>query len=192
MGQAAVRTGLSEQEYLSFERSSPERHEYADGEIFAMSGGTAEHSAVCLNLMGELRSALSGRPCRAFESNLRVRIAATGRYVYADGSIVCGRPEFLDDTRDTLLNPRVLVEVLSDSTEAYDRGDKFEGYRTIASFQEYVLASQKKPLIEVFTRQQDGSWALRTYGPGQRVELHSVPCAIDVDRVYEGVFDAGA
>jgi len=192
MGRAAVRTGLSEKEYLDFERSSPERHEYADGEIFAMPGGTAEHSAVCLNLMGEIRAALSGRKCRAFESNLRVRIPATGRYVYADGSVVCGGPEFLDDKRDTLLNPRVIVEVLSDSTEAYDRGDKFEGYRAIPSCEEYVLASQKRPLIEVFTRQPDGAWSLRTFGPGQRVELRSVPCAIEVDRVYEGVFDAGA
>ncbi len=110
-----------------------------------MSGGTAEHSAISLNLMAELRGALSGQKCRPFESNMRVHIPATGRYLYPDGSIACGRPQFKDEARDTLLNPRVIVEVLSDSTEAYDRGDKFASYRTVTSFEEYVIASQKQP-----------------------------------------------
>jgi Uma2 family endonuclease len=189
MGHAAVRTGLSEQAYLAFERSSPEKHEYADGEIFAMSGGTAEHSAVTLNVLAELRGALAGRGSRAFESNMRVHVPATGRYVYPDGSIVCGRPVFTDDARDTLLNPRVVVEVLSNGTEAYDRGDKFAGYRTVPTLQEYLLASQKQPRLELFTRQADGSWNLRIFGPGERVELGSVGCSIEVDRVYEGVFE---
>jgi Uma2 family endonuclease len=182
---------LSEQEYLAFERSSPERHEYADGEIFAMVGGTAEHSAIALNLLAELRSALSGRGCRVFESNMRIHIPATGRYVYPDGSLVCGRLELTDDTRDTLVNPRLVIEVLSGSTEAYDRGDKFAGYRTVPSVQEYLLASQKEPRLELFTRQPDGSWNLRIFGPGTRAELSSVGCAVEVDRVYDGVFEMG-
>ncbi|MFO0760068.1 MAG: Uma2 family endonuclease [Byssovorax sp.] len=189
MGSAALRAGLSEQEYLAFERSSPEKHEYADGEIFATSGGTAEHSAISLNLMAEIRSAISGRKCRPFESNMRIHIPATGRYVYPDGSIVCGRPVFTDDTRDTLRNPRVIVEVLSDSTEAYDRGDKFANYRTVPSFEEYVIASQKQPLIEVLARESNGSWNLRLYGPGERAEIRSLACTVEVDRVYAGVFD---
>lgn len=191
MGQAAVRTGLSEQEYLAFERSSPMKHEYADGEIFAMSGGTLEHSTVTVNIIGELRNALAGRGCRVLESNMRVKVPATGRYAYPDCSVFCGRPEFTDEVRDTLINPRVLVEVLSDSTEAYDRGDKFANYRTIPTFMEYVLASQKQPQIEVFTRQSDGSWTLRIYGPGERVDLPSLGCAIEVDRVYADVFTSG-
>jgi Uma2 family endonuclease len=191
MGSAAARTRLSEQEYLAFERSSPEKHEYADGEIFAMSGGSAEHSAISLNLMAELRSALSGKNCRPFESNMRVHLPATGRYLYPDGSIVCGRAEFTDEARDTLQNPRVIVEVLSDSTEAYDRGDKFAHYRTVPSFEEYVIASQKQARIEVLAREANGSWNLRIYGPGERVELRSLGCAVDVDRVYDGVFDLG-
>lgn len=138
MGSGALRTGLSSQEYLAFERSSLERHEFADGEVFAMSGGTAEHSAV---------------------------------------------------TRDTLLNPRVVIEVLSTTTEAYDRGDKFAGYRTISSFMEYVIASQKEPRVEVFTRQGDGSWTLRILGKHDRLELTSVGCSIEIDRVYDGVFE---
>lgn len=189
MGHGAAGPTLSEQEYLAFERSSPEKHELADGEIFAMSGGTAEHSAVTLNLLAELRSALAGRGCRAFESNMRVHVPATDRYVYPDGTIVCGRAEFTDDTRDTLQNPRVVIEVLSSSTEAYDRGDKFAGYRTIPSFQEYVVASQKEPRIELFTRQSNGSWNLRIFGSGERVDLASLACAVEVDRVYEGVFE---
>lgn len=189
MGHGAAGPTLSEQEYLAFERSSPEKHEFADGEIFAMSGGTAEHSAVTLNLLAELRSALAGRGCRAFESNMRVHVPATDRYVYPDGTIVCGRAEFTDDTRDTLQNPRVVIEVLSSSTEAYDRGDKFAGYRTIPSFQEYVVASQKEPRIELFTRQSNGSWNLRIFGSGERVDLVSLDCAVEVDRVYEGVFE---
>ena len=192
MGHPVVRTRLSEQEYLNFERSSPEKHEYADGEIFAMSGGTFEHSAVTANLIGEARSALADRRCRVLESNMRVKVPSTNRYVYPDASIFCGRPEFTDETRDTLVNPRLIVEVLSDSTEACDRGDKFEGYRSIPTFQEYVLASQKQPRIEVFTRQPDGSWMLRIYGPGERAVLASIEGAIEVDRVYEGVFDPGS
>jgi Uma2 family endonuclease len=182
---------MSEEEYLAFERAAEEKHEYADGEIFAMSGGSLAHSTIGANLVGELRNALAGKGCRVLNSEMRVRIAASRRYVYPDGSVVCGRADLADDQRDVLLNPRVLVEVLSDSTEAYDRGDKFRHYRTIPSFQEYVLASQKEPRLEVFTRQADGSWALRAYAAGERAELRSLECAIEVDRVYADVFEEG-
>jgi len=187
-----MRTGLSEQDYLEFERSSPIRHEYADGEIFAMSGGTMEHSAVAANVISELRSGLLGRGCRVLTSDMRIKIPATGRYVYPDASVVCARPEFVDEKRDTLLNPRLIIEVLSDSTEAYDRGDKFAQYRSVASLEEYVLASQKEPKLEVFARQADGSWVLRIYGPGERAVLASIECVIEVDRVYTDVFQVGA
>jgi len=190
MGQAALRTGMSEEDYLAFERASEEKHEYADGEIFAMSGGTLEHSQVSANIIRELGNALSGRGCRVLTSDMRIKVPATGRYVYPDGSVVCARPEFVDETRDTLVNPRVIVEVLSDSSEAYDRGDKFAGYRSIASFHEYIVASQKEPRIEVFTRQPDESWMLRIHGPGERVTLRSLECALDVDRVYADVLGA--
>ena len=192
MGQAAARTGISEQDYLELERASPIRHEYADGEIFAMSGGTIEHSSVAANILRELGNALQGRGCRALTSDMRINIPATGRYVYPDGSIVCARPQFVDAHRDTLVNPRVIIEVLSDSTEAYDRGDKFAQYRSVASIEEYVLASQKEPRIEVFTRHPDGSWMLRVAGPGERVALRSLECAVEVDSVYRDVFEVGA
>ena len=189
MGQAAVRTGISEQDYLELERASSIRHEYADGEIFAMSGGTIEHSSVVASIGGEIRAALQGGRCRVLTSDMRINIPATGRYVYPDGSIGCARPQFVDEHRDTLVNPRVIIEVLSDSTEGYDRGDKFAQYRSVASIEEYVLASQKEPKIEVFTRQADASWMLRVYGPGERVALKSLECVIEVDRVYLDVFE---
>lgn len=188
MGQAAVRTGVSPEEYLAFERSSDLKHEYADGEIFAMSGGTAEHSLVAGNVIRELGNAVGGRGCRVFTSDMRVKIAGRARYVYPDASVVCERPIFEDDKRDTLLNPLVIIEVLSESSEAYDRGDKFRQYQTIPSALEYVLLSQTEPRIEVFTRRPDGAWLLRSYGPGERAALASLACELDVDRTYKDVF----
>ncbi|MEZ4301600.1 MAG: Uma2 family endonuclease [Polyangiaceae bacterium] len=180
-------TKLSPEEYLAFERAAEQKHEYADGEIFAMSGGTFEHSAVAGNIIGELRSLLFERACSVLTSDMRIHIPAKGRYVYPDASVVCERPRFLDDQRDTLLNPQVIVEVLSDSTEGYDRGDKFDQYRTITAFRVYVLASPKAPHIEVFSRQPDDSWVLRVYGPGQRAALPGLDVSLEVDRVYRGV-----
>jgi Uma2 family endonuclease len=192
MGHAAARARLSPEEYLELERSSDQRHEYADGEVFAMAGGSLEHSTIAANILGELRNAVLGRGCRVLTSDMRIKISATGRYVYPDGSVVCGRPELEGDKRDTLLNPTVIVEVLSDSTEAYDRGDKFAQYRTLPSLREFVLASQKEPRIEVFTWQPDGSWVLRVFGEGERAALASIGCDIEVVRAYLGVFEQGA
>ena len=188
MGQAAQRIKMSEQEYLAFERAAEQRHEYADGEIFAMSGGTWEHSLIASNILGELRSALLDRQCAAHGLDMRIHIPSTGRYTYADALVVCDQPMFTDEARDTLINPMMIVEVLSDSTEKYDRGDKFEQYQTIASLQDYVLVSQKKVRVEHFHRQADGTWVLRVSGPGDRVVLESVGCELAVDRAYLKVF----
>lgn len=190
MGQAAQRSELSPQEYLALERSSEQRHEYADGEIFAMAGATHEHNLIAGNLFGELRQALLERPCVVYSSDMRIKSAATGRYLYPDVAAVCGDPAFEDETRDTLLNPAVIVEVLSNSTEAYDRGDKFAQYQAIPSCQEYVLASQKEPRIEHFRRLPDGTWLLRILRPGDRLVLESIGCEIDVARAYLKVFKA--
>jgi Uma2 family endonuclease len=188
MGQAAVRSGVSPEEYLAFERSAEMRHEYADGEIFAMSGGTLEHSQTAGNVVRELGNAVSERGCRVLTSDMRIKIASRGRYVYPDASVVCEQPIFEDDKRDTLLNPLLVIEVLSASSEAYDRGDKFRQYQTIPSVREYVLLSHTEPRIEVFTRQTDGGWLLRSYGPGERAPLASLACELDVDRTYVNVF----
>jgi len=187
MGDAARKTRLSPEEYLALERAAEARHEYADGEIFAMSGGTYEHSKIAGNIIRDLGIALFGRGCAVLTSAMRIHSAATGRYVYPDAAVICGQPLFQDDKRDTLLNPKVIVEVLSDSTEAYDRGDKFAQYRTIASFRTYVLASQKEPRIEVFSRQPDDSWLLRVYGPGEQAALSDVDAFLEVDRIYQDV-----
>jgi Uma2 family endonuclease len=190
MGDAAAARMLTNEEYLAFERASPQKHEYANGEVFAMSGGSMEHSLIALNIGAELRTALAGRACRVLSSDMRIHIPKAGRYVYPDGSIVCGKPLFYDDTRDTLLNPTGIIEVLSDSSEAYDRGDKFEQYRAVTSLEVYVLASQKKPLLDVFTRETDGRWSLRSYGPGERAALDPLGCELSVDGAYMGVFEA--
>lgn len=183
---------MSPAEYLALERGSEVKHEYADGEILAMSGGTFEHSATAANITRALGNALAGSGCTVLTSDMRVHIPATGRYVYPNASVVCGRPEFEDDKRDTLLNPMAVIEVLSDSTEAYDRGDKFAHYQTVPSIRDYVLASQKTPRIEVFSRQPDGSWVLRTYQAGERAALSAVSCELSVDSAYDGVFPPGA
>jgi len=190
MGEAAERLKFSEEDYLAFERASEERHEYADGEIFAMSGGTFEHSLIASNISRELGISLLERRCSVHGSDMRIHIPTTKRFLYSDVLVVCGEPVFRDETRDNLCNPAVIVEVLSDSTERYDRGDKFEQYEKIPSFREYVLVSQKKMRIEHFAKQADGTWQRRTAGPGERVVLASIDCHIDVDRAYLKVFPA--
>jgi Uma2 family endonuclease len=188
MAEAALRVKMTEDEYLAFERASDERHEYADGEIFAMSGGTGVHGRIAMSVGSELRIALRGRKC-GVQSDVRVYIPKTQRYVYPDASVVCGGAEYKDATKDTLLNPQVIVEVLSPSTEGYDRGDKFAQYRSMPSVKHYVLAAQDKPLLEVFTQQDDGSWIYRAYGPGEKAALSAIACELDVDLVYTDVFD---
>ena len=184
MGQPAIRTGLTPAEYLAFERAAEEKHEYADGEIFAMAGCSREHSLISGNVYGELGLALLDRPCELHTAHMRVKIAATGRYVYPDASVVCDEPIFEDAGVDTLLNPKLIVEVLSDSTEAYDRGDKFEQYRSIPSFTDYVLISQKAMRVEHFQRQPDGRWLLTIVGPGGKLTIESIGVTIAIDRLY--------
>lgn len=170
--------------YLSFERASPDKHEFAAGVVYAMSGGTAEHSAVAANVIAGLHGALRGSPCVTFNSDMRVR---TGDDVatYPDVSIACGELTFTDATRDELRNPKVIVEVLSSSSEAYDRGEKFAHYQTIATLLDYVLISTESVRVEVFSRQEDGSWILRTFVEGASVHLPSVSARIPVADLYE-------
>lgn len=168
MGDSTARTWSTEQEYLAFERTAEERHEHADGEILPMPSGNWAHSLLAGNILSELSTSLLASPCAALGSNLRIHIPKTKRYTYADVLVVSGQPIFADEARDTLTNPVVIVEVLSDSTERYDRGDKFEQVETIASLRDYVLVSQKKVRIEHFHRQDDGTWQRRIAGAGER------------------------
>lgn len=182
-------------EYLAWERSAPERHELVDGEIFAMAGASFAHNKIVGNVVGELRQALRGRPCDVTPSDLRVRIPTPsgGLYTYPDALVVCGEPEFEDTARDTLLNPTVIVEVLSDSTEAYDRGRKFRYYRAIPSLREYVLVAQDVPAVERHVRGDGGVWSLmQDLGAGDTLVLSSVGCEVSVDELYLKVFAAVA
>jgi Uma2 family endonuclease len=187
---AAAKRSWTSAEYLAAERASPTKHEFFDGEIFAMAGASFEHNKIVGNLVGELRSALRHRPCDVTPSDLRVKVPATGLYTYPDVTVLCGDPLFEDDGRDTLLNPTVLVEVLSESTEGYDRGKKFRNYRSIATFREYVLVAQDGVAVERYTRGDDGVWSLHESGAGERLVLASIGCEIAVDEIYLKVFPA--
>ncbi len=179
---------LTPAEYLKIERAAEFRHEYFNGEMFAMFGGSPQHSLIKMNVGGELRDQLKGRPCTAFDSDLRIRVSPAGLYTYPDISVVCGELEFDDDQGDTVLNPVLLVEVLSDSTEAYDRGKKFEHYRRIASLREYVLISQKSPTIERYLRNPDETWTLTAViGLDASIHLPTLDVTLPLVEVYDRV-----
>jgi len=172
-------------QYLAAEASAEVRHEYLAGEVWAMAGGTIEHGALAAAIGRELGGALRGKPCRVFSSDVRVRIAETDLATYPDLSVVCGSLATAPDDEDAITNPIVLVEVLSDSTEAYDRGAKSAHYRRIASLREYVLVSQAEPRVEVFRRSEGGRWELIEARPGETIELASLGVELDVAALYE-------
>lgn len=177
-------------EYFRIDTESEVRHEYIDGQIIDMAGGTDPHSRITTNLTGILWARLRDKPCKARDGNLRVRYGRRVQYGYPDALIVCGQPQF--DPRGggntTLLNPRVLFEVLSESTEAYDRGRKFDRYREIPSFEEYVLIDQFRAAVEVFRRQESGLWNLEPYRGLQAVAaLKTVGVELPLVDVYEGI-----
>jgi Uma2 family endonuclease len=172
--------------YLALERTAGGKHEYVNGRVYAMAGGSPEHARLAQSIGAELRTALRGQPCAPFSSDLRVRVAATGRATYPDVTIVCGRLERASDDDDAVTNPRVIVEVLSDTTESEDRGDTWAHYQRIPSLREYVLVSQRSRRIEVFARDeaQPELWHYRDLGAGASVALPSLGVSVDVDAVY--------
>ncbi|XYH98155.1 Uma2 family endonuclease [Sorangium sp. So ce1128] len=192
MNAPARKLSFTYAEYLEQERASPTKHEFLDGEIFDMAGGTPEHARLAANVMAELRPTLRERPCAVFSSDLRVRVRETGLATYPDVSVVCGQLARDPEDKDAVVNPLVLVEVLSDSTEGYDRGEKFAHYRRIPSLKEYVLVSQEHRRIEVFRRNEDNSWTLYEAGPGERARLASIDAALAVDEIYRGALESSA
>jgi len=179
---------ISPQEYLAQERRADFKSEYLRGEVFAMAGATYEHTVIKDNLARKAGNQLENGPCRALTSDMRVKVGATGLYTYPDIAIVCDKPQFEDEAFDTLLNPRAVVEVLSDSTEKYDRGAKFGHYRQVPSLEEYVLVAQDRPLIERFLRQEDNSWVLTVFeGLSSTFAFASVPVRIPLSEIYSGV-----
>lgn len=185
---AVPKQKLTEAEYLAIERAAPFRSEFYRGEMFAMAGATYDHNRAKENLVFELMSRFKSGPCRTLSSDMKVKVSATGLYTYPDVLIVCGPPEFDGGGRDCLLNPKVVIEVLSDSTERYDRGEKFRQYQRVESMTEYVLVSQDEPLVEVFARQPDGTWLLTTAsGLAAELVLASVSARVPLADVYTGV-----
>ena len=179
---------LTEAEFLELERSVESKNEFFDGETFAMSGGTPLQSQIATNLARELGNKLRGRPCVPYNSDLRLKVEATGLLTYPDLSVVCGPLQFAAGTDDTVVNPTVVVEVLSDSTEAYDRGRKFENYRQMPSLLEYLLVSQKEPRLEQFVRQESGQWLLReAAGLVATLALPSLDIRISLAEIFAGV-----
>jgi len=148
----------TKEEYLEREASSEYKSEYYQNEIFAMAGGSPEHSIICFNLIGELREAVRNKDCTGFESNMKLELADADVYVYPDIMVVCGEIQLAENTRDVITNPLLIVEVLSPGTESFDRGRKFEYYQRLLSLKEYVLVSQEKPIVESYFRQDEDTW----------------------------------
>lgn len=179
---------VTPEEYLHRERKADFRSEYYRGEMFAMAGASANHNLIVGNCIQTLGLQLKKKPCRVYPNDLRLRIEATGLYTYPDLSVVCGESQLESDAGDVLLNPVVLIEVLSDSTEAYDRGKKFEHYRTIPSLQHYVLIAQDRHSIDCFTKSTNESWNLTTsQGLDGKINLDAIDSELAVAEVYDKV-----
>jgi Uma2 family endonuclease len=176
------------EEYLGLERHAEHKSEYFAGEIFATAGASRVHNRIAFNIAGALYSQLRGTSCQGFNSDMRVRVKATGLYTYPNIAVACGELLFDDEQGDTLLNPTLIVEILSPSTEAYDRGDKFAQYRRLESLQEYVLVALDRCGVERFARQPDGQWLLlEAADPSATVHLASISGDLKLAEVYDRV-----
>jgi Uma2 family endonuclease len=186
LGEALRVPTISHREYLALERAEDARYEWFDGQVYAMAGGTLAHAELGSAIAAELRAMALSCGCRVFSADAKVRVLATGLATYPDGSVVCGAVTRDPEDENAMTNPVLLVEVLSDSTERYDRGEKADHYRRIPSLKDYVLVSQHTPRVEIHSREGD-HWVLRVAGPGESVPLTAMPGALAVDRVYQGV-----
>lgn len=179
---------ITEDEYLAAEAASTERHEYLCGQIFAMAGGSPEHALIAQNIGRELGNIAKGGPCLAYSSDLRIRVEATGLNTYPDVTVVCGELKRTEERPQAATNPALLVEVLSDSTREYDRGEKWRHYQTIGSLTDYVLVWQDRPRVEHYARQSDDAWTYRLVeGIGARLRLDSLGGELALAEVYRGV-----
>lgn len=174
---------MSYAEYLELERDAETKHEYVNGQVYAMAGGSTEHARLAARVTGQFLQGLSDRPCEVFSADLRVRNLATGRSTYPDVTVICGHIQRAPDDQHAATNPMLIVEVLSEGTESQDRGDKWRHYQRIPSLQAYVLVSQAEPQVEVFRRVGD-VWQYQAAGPGERLQLDDQGLVIDVDALY--------
>lgn len=188
MSVPAASVRLTEAEYLAMERASPTKHEYWDGEVFAMAGASIPHNQLVMRVGRALLDVTEDGPCIVLASDTKVRVPLRrGGYVYPDVSVVCSEPMYLDERRDVIGNPQVVVEILSSSTELFDRGAKFAGYRELPSLVDYLLVAQDQARIEHFTRGADGTWVLRILGPGMKLRLTGISGEIAIDDIYRKV-----
>lgn len=188
MRKASTQKLMSVPDYLEFEEKSKQRHEYMDGEVHSMDGASRRHSKIASNIGGELFGRLKGTPCEVHYGDLRLRVRKT-HYVYGDVAVFCGEPELeVYKETETLLNPKIIFEVLSKSTEARDRGEKAEDYRQMPSLTDYLFVSQHKMLVEHYIRQDDSGWKLVEYRePGDIVKFASVKCELSLSDIYRDV-----
>lgn len=186
---SSPKTLLTEEEYLAIERQAEFRSEFYNGEMFAMAGASRRHNRIVTNLVTALDNQLRERPCNVYSNDMRVKISGTGLYTYPDVVITCGAERFRDDRQDVLLNPLVIIEVLSDSTEAYDRGKKFEHYQSMDSLGIYVLAAQQAPRVEQYVRQEGGKFWLysETHGADAAVGIEAIGCDLRLGDTYAKV-----
>jgi len=197
MGMPRPKPVFTVDQYLAFERSSLDRHEYLDGEVFGMAGESLKHGYVTVNLVGLLFNQLRGKPCRALTKDMKVRsgpvpkphMSTSGMYSYPDVVVVCGEPEFHDEQKDVILNPTAILEVLSKTTEDFDRGEKFLRYRKWnPTLRDYLLVSQEQPHIDRFSVQDDGTWKdWHAEGLYSSMEIPSIGCLLNLAEVYERV-----
>ncbi|WP_428306337.1 Uma2 family endonuclease [Lacipirellula sp.] len=179
---------LTPEEYLAIERDVEAKHEFYHGEMFAMGGASREHNLITGNIGASLHSQLLQRPCEAYQNDMRVKVSASGLYTYPDVVVTCEKPRFEDEHFDTLLNPQAIIEVLSETTEKYDRGKKFEHYRQIESLREYALVAQDRAHVELFSRGNDGVWSLsEATGIEASIAFPTVGCELALADVYAKV-----
>jgi Uma2 family endonuclease len=188
MGEAAETLRMSAEDYLVWERDQLDKHEYHLGEVFAMAGGSQRHNSLSGAMVAELRAAVRGKGCHVFTSDQRLAAPIGKRYLYADVSVVCGMVEAEPGATDVVTNPRVVVEVLSRSTERYDRGEKWEAYQRIPSLSDYLLVAQGTVRVEHYQREVDGSWRYRVLSAGDTATLAN-GATVAIDAVYEGAFE---
>ncbi len=181
-------TYISPEEYLAFERAAEYKSEYLDGVIYAMTGASLDHIQIVGNITHELSDQLNARPCRVLANEMKVRMSDSRKFFYPDVTVLCDKPQFHDERTDIILNPLLIIEVLSKSTEAFDRGAKFQAYQGLDSLREYLLVAQDKPAVEQFVRRPDGSWTYRAVsGLESSLLLPSVECTLGLSAVYHQV-----
>lgn len=189
MGNAAEVLHLSYLDYLALERSTEMRHEYLDGEAWMMAGGSPRHAKVIMNLSAALVNRLADGPCQAYSADLKIRVLATGLATYPDASVICGPLERHPEDRNAITNPTLIVEVLSPSTEGWDRGPKFRHFQQIPGLQHYLLVDQDEVRVEHYVRTERG-WHYSVHGPGEQLVIDATHTTLDVDALYRNLPEA--